>query len=205
MQTTQPLRLIRWLSSPGSRLSQRALHATVWTLGGKGFEHTLNYTRIIVLAHLLSPVDFGIMGIGLVAISALDTITLPGLQEALVQKRGIREQHLNTLWTLTILRTLATGVGLMIAAPFLAIFFQSPHATLVLQVLGVTEFLRGLVNPGILYFQKELEFHKKALNDLVPTAAEVMTAIITAVILQNVWALVFGFMAGRVMMVLVSY
>jgi O-antigen/teichoic acid export membrane protein len=181
------------------------LHATVWTLGTKGFEHTLNYVRIIVLARLLGPVDFGVMGIGLVAIAALDTITMPGFQEALVQKKGKVEGHLDTFWTLTLLRTLAIGAILVLVAPLLATFFRSPDATAVLQALAGAEVLRGLVNPGIIYFQKDLEFHKKSINDVAPAVAEVIVAITAAVILQNVWALVFGFLGRRVVQVAVSY
>ena len=205
IQLTSPFRLIRWLSHPGANLSQRTLHATVWTLGTKGIEHSLSYIRIIVLARLLGPVDFGVMGIGLVAIAALETLTLPGMREALVQKKEIVKGHLDTLWTLTVLRTVAIGAILVLAAPFLAAFFNSPNATLVLQTLAVAQVLRGFINPGILYFEKDLEFHKKSINDIAPTLAEVVVAITVAVILQNVWALVFGFLAGRVIQVAVSY
>ena len=205
MQLATPLRLLRWLSHPGCRLSQRALHATVWVIGSKGIEHSLAYLRIIILAHLLAPVDFGLMGIGLVVIAALHTITLPGFQEALVQRKGNVEGHLDTLWTLTILRTLTVGVILALAAPFLATFFKSPDATLVMQALAGAEFLRGFVNPGILYFQKDLEFQKKSINDVAPVIAEAVVAITAAIILHNVWALVFGFLARQVVQVGVSY
>lgn len=205
MQPGITLRLFRWLSHPGSNLSQRALHATVWTLGTKGFEHILSYIRIIVLARLLEPVDFGVVGIGLVAIAALETITLPGFQEALVQKKGDVERHLDTVWTLTILRTSAIAAILVLAAPLVATFFKSPDATPVLQALAGAEFLRGLVNPGILYFQKDLEFHKKSINDTAQAVVEIVAAITAAVILQSVWALVIGVLAGRMTQVLVSY
>jgi hypothetical protein len=68
---------IQWLTHPGSRLGNRALHAMVWTLGSIGIQRSVSYIRIIALARLLSPLDFGIMGLGLVTLSVLQALSIP--------------------------------------------------------------------------------------------------------------------------------
>ncbi|MCH8897602.1 MAG: lipopolysaccharide biosynthesis protein, partial [Chloroflexi bacterium] len=196
---------IQWLLHPGPRLSQRAFNAAVWTFGTKFLQRTVSYIRIIALARLLSPVDFGIMGLGLVLMSAVQALNMPGFREALVQKKGEIEEYLDTLWTVTLVRSLIISGVLALGAPLLANLFGSPDARLVLQVMAAAVLITGLTNPGIIYFEKNLEFQKKTVVDVIPTVAEVITAIVAAVILRNVWALVLGLFARNISLVAVSY
>ena len=205
MQQITPTGVVRWLRYPSSQLSQRALHAAVWTFGSKGLERVLGYARIIILARLLSPVDFGLMGVGLIAISILQSLTQPGLEDALVQRKGKIDEYLNILFTVTLCRVLVIAGILALAAPLVAGFFKAPDARLVIQVMAGALVIRGFENPGTLHFRKDLEFHKKTLSDVLQTVAEIATAIAFAIILHNVWALVFGYLARNVAQVAVSY
>jgi len=56
-----------------------------------------------------------------------------------------------------------------------------------------------------MYLRKDLEFHKQFVYTLSSTLANVTVAIGAAVVLQNVWALVFGSLAGSVMTFVISY
>jgi PST family polysaccharide transporter len=199
------IRAIDWLLHPSQQLSQRTLNAIVWNFGARGFERIIGYARVIALARLLSPGDFGVMGIGLIAIAALETLTEPGFKEALIQKKGEVTGFLDTLWTTTLLRSLLMGAGLALAAPFIARFFEAPDARLVVQALGGVIVLRGFTNPGIIYFDKDLEFQKKTFSEVVQNVVEVATAIIAALILRNVWALVLGLVARYAARVALSY
>jgi O-antigen/teichoic acid export membrane protein len=71
--------------------------------------------------------------------------------------------------------------------------------------LALTFIFTGLTNIGIVYFEKELEFHKRFLFLAAQTIAEVGVAIGLAVTLHSVWALVGGAIAGSVVHVIASY
>ena len=138
-------------------------------------------------------------------LSVLQALSIPGLREALVQKKGDVEEYLDTLWTITLTRSLIISGVLALGAPLVSNLFGSPDARLVLQVLAGAELIRGLTNSGILYFEKNLEFHKKTIIDVAPTVVEVAVAIAAAVIFRNVWALVLGLFAHNITLVAVSY
>jgi len=196
---------VQWLLHPGSRLGNRALHAMVWTMGSVGIQRTVSYIRIIALAHLLSPLDFGIMGLGLITLSALQSLSVPGFLEALLQKKGEIEEYLDTLWTITLTRSLIISGILALGAPVLSNLFGSPDARFVMQVLAGAELIRGLANPATIFFDKNLEFHKKSFINIAPTVAEVVAAIAAAVIFRNVWALVIGLFVHNIVLVAASY
>ena len=105
MQRISPIGMIRWMSFPSPKLSMRALQGAFWTLGASGSERVLGYARMIVLARLLTPGDFGTMGVGLVAMGVLESFTKPGFSEALVRKQGNIDEYLVTLWSAGLYRT----------------------------------------------------------------------------------------------------
>jgi O-antigen/teichoic acid export membrane protein len=166
---------------------------------------SLGVVRTIFLARLLSPTDFGLFGIALLSVSALDTFSQPGLQAALVQKKGDVNSFLDTAWTVAVLRGFLLFIALFLFAPLIADFFNSPQAMPVLRVLSISTILSGLKNIKLLFFQKELEFRKQFLYEFSATLVDLVVVVICAFILKNVWALVWGIMASNVVRVCLSY
>ena len=70
----------------GRNLGRRTLSGTFWIMGGKFFRQGLFLVRAVILGRLLSPHDFGLVGIGALAIQLLGTVTYSGFGEALVQR-----------------------------------------------------------------------------------------------------------------------
>jgi O-antigen/teichoic acid export membrane protein len=64
---------------------------------------------------------------------------------------------------------------------------------------------QAFTNIGVIYFQKELEFNKEFIYQFAGTLADFIVAISAVLILKNVWALVFGMLAGNAVRCIVSY
>jgi len=65
--------------------------------------------------------------------------------------------------------------------------------------------LQGFTNIHVVYFQKELEFHKQFIYQLSGTLANTGVTVLAAFLLKNVWALVLGLLAGNVVQTSLSY
>jgi len=65
--------------------------------------------------------------------------------------------------------------------------------------------LGSFSNIGVIYFYKELEFNKQFIYQFSATLADFIVAISAVLILRNIWALVLGMLAGRIVGCLVSY
>jgi len=176
-----------------------------WVFALRIVDRLFKLVRTIVLARLLAPKDFGLFGIALLAMSALETFSETGFQAALIQKKGGIKPYLDTAWTVQVIRGAALALILFGIGPYVAAFFGEPAAATLLRVLGLSMLFQGFANIGVVYFQKELEFHKQFVYQLSGTPADFVVAITAAVLLRNAWALIFGLLAANFVRMVVSY
>ena len=153
---------------------------------------------------MLSPEDFGLFGIALIAISALQTFLQPGSGDALVQREDA-EAYLDAAWMIKIMRAFLMSGILIISAPFVARFFQEPNVVPLLYILGASFIVSGFGNPGTIYFIKDLEFHRQFIYELSGVIADITVSIILAFTLRNAFALAFGYLASLTALTVASY
>lgn len=187
------------------RLSQRVAKGGFWVFSLRAVQQLLNLVRLIILARILAPHDFGLMGIALLTMATLETFSQTGFQQALIQKKEDIESYLDSAWTVLILRGFVVFIILYFVAPYAAIFFKTPPATLIIRVIGLAILFQSFTNIGVIYFQKELEFNKQFVYQLSGTLADFIVAVSAALILKSVWALVFGLLAGNLTRCIISY
>ena len=190
---------------PEASLSQRVTKGGLWVFALRMLENVLRLMKLVIVARLLAPHDFGLFGIALLAMSALETFSQTGFQTALVQKKGDIAPYLNNAWTVSIIRGIFLFIILFLGAPYIALFFSNPKASPIIQVIGASLLVGGFTNSGIVYLQKELKFNKQFLYRLSTTIADFVVVLAAALILRNVWALVFGMLAGSFAGVAASY
>jgi len=198
-------KIINNLKTPGDTLSQKVVKGGFWVFFLRIVNRGFSLIRLIILARILSPSDFGLMGIALLTMSTLETFSQTGFQQALIQKKEDIKSYLNSAWTVLILRGFILFTILYFIAPYAATFFNSPEAKTIIQVIGFAILLRAFTNIGVIYFQKELEFRKQFIYQFSGTLADFIVAISAVLILKNVWALVFGLLAGNIARCFVSY
>jgi len=198
-------KIIANLKEPGQGLSQKVVRGGFWVFSLRITERVLSLIRLIILARILSPNDFGLMGIALLTMATLQTFSQTGFQQALVQKKKHIKSYLDAAWTVLILRGFVLFAIVLFIAPYAAIFFKAPQAKLIIQVIGFSVLLQAFINIGVVYFQKELEFNKQFIYQLSGTLADFIVAISAALILRSVWALVFGLLAGNIARLIASY
>lgn len=203
---TRRLRAILKQSIPGGGLASRTVKSGIWLTAMNVSDRVLQMILMVVLARLLAPRDFGLLGIGLLTLSALQQFTKLGLNQALIyNKEEDVDHYLDTAWSLQIGRGLLLASIMFVAAPFIASFFGEPRARDVIRVISLTPLIYGFRNPAVVYFQKDLEFHKQFVLTLSGSVVNFMVAISYALVNPSVWALVFGFVFADVTRLGASY
>jgi O-antigen/teichoic acid export membrane protein len=109
----------------------------MWVFALRVLDKGLGLIRLVILARLLAPNDFGLFGIALLAMSALETFSQTGFQTALVQKQGDITPYLDNAWTVSVIRGTFLFIILFLSAPYIALFFNTPEASPIIQVIGV--------------------------------------------------------------------
>jgi len=200
------LRVIARRLVPSQGLAERTIKSGIWATVTNIGDRLLQIVLLVVLARLLDPADFGLMGIALLTVNGLKKLSELGIDAALIhQQEDNIDRYLNTAWCLQILRGLLLAGITFLSAPYVASFFGEPRAAGVLQVISIAPLLLDLRNPGIVYFQKSLEFHKEFIYKMSGSVAYFCVALTYALVRPTVWALVFGYIASDAVRFIISY
>ena len=192
--------------TPGGDLTEQTVKSGIWATITNVLDRGLQLLMIAILARMLTPADFGLLGIALLTLTAFKRFSNIGFDQALIQKAsGNVDGYLNTYWSIEILRGLLLAGILVLVAPLVAGFFDEPRATPILRVIALTPLLLGLRNPGIVYFKKNLEFHKQFVYTMSGSVTNFVVALAVALATQSVWALVLGYVASDAARMLASY
>ncbi len=201
-------RLHRFFSrlTPSGSVLQRTIKSGGWVTATKISLRLSQVLMLVILARLLSPRDFGIVGIALLTLSATERLTEIGLDAALIQqKKDNVDEYLNTTWCLEIGRGVFAFVVLFVLAPYIAVLFGEPQAETLIRALGVVPILFGLRNPGVVYFEKDLEFHRDFVYQSSGALAQLIVGVGYALYSPTVWALVFASISRPAAQTITSY
>lgn len=202
----QPLArtMSRWLADGGS-LRARALRGGVWLLLGDAAAKAGGLLKVAVLGRLLSPVDFGLIGIATIVLKGLEQVSEPGFTAALIQRPGDIRPFLDTVWTTQIVRSLVLAAAVVAGAPLAGWFFDAPDAVAVVRSAAVVLVLRGFTNPAVVHLRKDLEFRRQVVWRSTGMLAGLLVGIPAALAWRNVWALVASVIAAQAADTALSY
>jgi lipopolysaccharide exporter len=185
-------------------LASRTGTALLWQAVQLGGVKAVHFLRILILARLLAPEDFGLLAISLIAIEFLLAVTNPGMIQALVHRRDPAPEDYHAGWTIRVVRAVLVGGILLVAAPWVAQSFAEPRATLLIQVLALRPILEAFGSMRVATLVSELRFRGLAVIHV--SEAVVNTALSIALApLVGVWALVWGPVAGALAGTVASY
>ena len=168
-------------------------------------ERIFSFLRLIILARILVPADFGLLGIAMLTMMTLENFSQTGFEAALIQKNETVKHYLDSAWTVGIIRGGFLFFILLVIAPYVAVFFEATQAAPVIRALGFSFLINAFTNVGTVFFKKELEFNKQFTYQLSGTLTDFIVTVSAALLLRSVWALVFGLLAGNTVKLVTSY
>jgi O-antigen/teichoic acid export membrane protein len=161
--------------------------------------------KIAIVARLLSPTDFGVFGIALLALSLLELLTETGLNVVLIQSQRDLSKYLDSAWIVSIIRGILITIALVILSPLISSFFHSPQSLWILLLISLAPLLRGFINPSEIIFQKELRFSSEFFFRIAIFAVDMLVSIALVLLTKSVAALVWGMLAGVLLELIISF
>jgi O-antigen/teichoic acid export membrane protein len=178
--------------------------AIFWQTIQYGGEKAIFLVRLIVLANLLTPLDFGLLAIASLAIDVLMRLSNFGMTTALVQLDNASQDHYDSAWTLDLLRALAITLIVYVAAPFIVDLVREPRVVNILRVLAMRPIIDAAASIMIARFSRNLNFRALVFLQLPKALTNTILSIALARWL-GVWALVVGTLAGSLVFLMQSY
>lgn len=165
----------------------------------------LHVIQTVILARLLTPEHFGIVGIATIAIATLELFSNTGFKKALIQRKEADDDYLNVTWTIAVTRGFVLFAVLFLFAPWIATFFDTVRAISIIRVLALSFLVNGFGNVGTIYFLRNLEFYKVFLFRSCGILANLTVSVSLAFVLRNEWAIVWGMLASHAAVTVASY
>ncbi len=150
---------------------------------------------VFILARLLSPEDFGIIGLAVAALALVELLGAVGLWQALLRIKEWDREHLDTAWTIQLIVFGTMGLLALAAAPLVGHLYGQPALTAVIAVLSVRFLVLGLANIGVVEFDRKLAFGRDLKMRISSRLAAFVFTICAALWFRNYWALVVGMVA----------
>lgn len=144
----------------------------------------------IVLAHILTPEDFGIIGMTAIFLTLSNSLVDSGFANALTRKKEVSRSDLDTVFYFNLTVSTLLYVILYFAAPFISRFFHQDILVRVIRVLSLSLVINafGIVQKILLY--RRIDFKTQAWISLVSSLTAAAAAIVCAVKGAGLWSLV---------------
>ena len=144
----------------------------------------------IILARILSPADFGIIGMTAIFMTLSTSLVDSGFTGALTRKKDAVKADFDTVFYFNLAVSCLLYAVLFFCSPFIARFFKEPILVPVIRILGISLVINafGIVQKIILV--RRIDFRTQAWISLVSSFAAAVAAVVMAFYGFGVWSLV---------------
>ena len=179
-------------------LKHKAAAGMVWTTIQKFSKMGIMFVSDIILARLLTPFDFGCIGMLTIFIVMSEAFIDGGFGSALIQKKRPTQTDYSTIFWWNIVLAFILYAILYLSAPTISKFYKTPVLCNVLRVQGIILFIYALnlIQTNQLY--KQLQFRILSLVNIVTLGISLIVTIIMAYKGFGVWALVAQNLTGAI-------
>jgi O-antigen/teichoic acid export membrane protein len=168
-------------------------------------DRALGLASTAALARLLTPADFGIVGIAVAYAGLFDVLTSFGFDWALVRHPQPDRRHYDTAFTLRLGVTLLAAAVMVASAWVVAGFYGDARLPALIAVVALSGVVSALENVGLAEYRRQLRFDVEFRQQMAGKFAGLAVAVGVAVTTRSYWALVLGTLAGRTASVAASY
>lgn len=144
----------------------------------------------IVLARLLLPADYGLIGMVAVFIGIAQVFTDGGFMNALIQKQDRSEDDYGTVFITGLVTGLILYLVMYVSAPFIADFYQVDVLTLLVRILSLNIIFNSLTTVFRTRLTVEMNFKRQAVFSLLSIIISGVLGYIFAIKGAGVWSLV---------------
>lgn len=166
------------------------LRGYFWDLAGKFANQLVSFILGIIIARLLSPGEYGLVGMSMVFISISGIFVNFGLSSALIQRKEVDSSHYSSAFFLNFAIATIFSILIFSLSSSIAFFFKTPDITPLIRVLSLNLIISSLTIVPEIRLIKELNFKKIAEIGLLSSIISGFFALLLAWKGFGVWSLV---------------
>ena len=179
-------------------MTQKASKSIFWRMSGNIGVSVLRFMGTAVLARILSPEEFGIIGIALLFTGIVRLFGNLGMGQALVQRKKIDQEYLSTaFWTSVLVGSCLSLIGVF-SASMAAEFFNELAVWAVIMWLSLNFFFSSLSSIHVVLLTRDLKFDVMAKIEIWTTVIRIAFILTCALLGMGFWSIVIGIIMERI-------
>lgn len=179
-------------------LRQQAFKGIMWNLTDNLSVQVIQFVTSIYMARILSPSDYGLMGMLLIFTALSDAIMNGGFSTALIRKTDRTDTDAATAFYFNIVVGLMLYGCLFLSAPAIAAFYKVPLLQDLVKVAAIPFVVNAFFLVQRTYLTIRMDFKTQAKISVVSALAKGGTGIGMAYAGYGVWAIAWSGVAGAV-------
>ena len=174
------------------RLKKQAVSGVKWSGISMGVGTAIRFITLAILARLLFPADFGLMGMVLVVIGFAQAFADMGLSNAIIQRREVPENHLSSFFWINVLIGIFLFFCIVLSRPLVVIYFNEARLSNLLIFAAFIILITPAVQIFIPLLKKELKIKTLSKIEIAGMVVYSVSAIGLALAKFGVLSLIIG-------------
>lgn len=175
---------------PQQSLKSKTFRGVGWSAADALLGQGVTFLVGLVLARILSPAEYGLIGIVLIFTTVLNGVVDSGFSTALIRKKETTDADYNTMFTTNMVMSIILFILLWLCSPLIAQFFVRPELTSLTRVTGLILILQALSITQVTILTKRIDFKTKTKASVVAAVTSGIVGIGMAYQGYGVWSLV---------------
>ena len=178
-------------------LTNKTIKGVGWNSVDRIVNYGIGFLIGIVLARLLSPEEYGLIGIIGIFTAIFNIILDSGLSTALIRKNGVTDTDYCTVFWTNLFLSFALTAVLFFSAPLISVFFKRPELVQYIHVMSFILVINALSITQQSILTKRIDFKTQTKISLIAHTISGLIGILMAYTGFGVWALVAQQMSSR--------
>ena len=171
-------------------LKNKTVKGVGWSAIDAFLGHGVTFVVGLVLARLLTPAEYGLIGICTIFTTVLTGIVDSGFSNALIRKKDATEDDFSTMFVTNMVMSCLLYFLLYLCSPLIAKFFERPELVSLVRAMGMLLFFQALSLVQYTKLTKRIDFKTKTKASFIAAIISGAIGIVLAFLNFGVWALV---------------
>jgi len=186
-------------------LKHRAIKSVFWVALTKFAGQGMTWAVTIWLMRILSPKDYGLMGMAM-SYQAIAVILFDlGLGEAIIQKKDLSDEEIDSSFWFSICFGAFLYLITWFIAELCAGFYSNQDLTMILRVLGLGIMILSVKEIPYMLMARHFEFKKRSAGELMSGTGSLLVSLVLALQGYGVWSLVLGQVVGNLLLTVQTF
>lgn len=175
---------------PEQSLKNKTVKGVGWSAAETFLARGVSFIVGLVLARLLSPDEYGLIGIVMIFVTVLEGFVDSGFSSSLIRKIDADDNDYNTMFLTNLVISIVMFALLYLGAPYIAVFFERQELVALIRVMGLLVVFQALSIVQNTILTRKIDFKTKTKAAVLAAVVSGIIGIVMAFVGFGVWSLV---------------